>query len=145
MSNFTQSYRLFQILKSGSTVSKETIAEELGVVLVSVPVYIHQFKNQFKAEIVAVRAGHKVTGYQLTNAEDLNVPQYRRNSLLIPENQNKPKKSRQKKVVEQVATPVVNDGSVPVIDKDAEITQYNEREFGDIRESLGIGFGGGFE
>ena len=145
MSNFTQSYLLFQILKSGSTVSKETIAEELGVVLVSVPVYIHQFKNQFKAEIVAVRAGRKVTGYQLTNAEDLNVPQYRRNSLLIPENQNKPKKSRQKKVVEQVATPVVSDGSVPVIDKDAEITQYNEREFGDIRESLGIGFGGGFE
>lgn len=149
MSNSTQSYRLFQLLKAGDVVSKEVIAETLGVVLVSVPVYIHELKSQFKAEIKGVREGRKVIGYKLLST-DLDVPQYRRNSIHIPDSQKvkKPKKTAvvESAPVEAVTAPVVDDGSVPVLDKDAEITQYNDRELSDVRESLGLGsFGGSYE
>ena len=55
MAKATQNFRLYQLMKSGGTVSKEVIAETLSVALVSVPVYIHELKKQFKAEILSVR------------------------------------------------------------------------------------------
>ena len=34
---------------------------------------------------------------------------------------------------------VKDDGSVEILDKDSEITQVSDREFADIRDSLGVG------
>jgi predicted ArsR family transcriptional regulator len=126
----TQNFVLFQLLKSGGTVSKDIIAETLGVKLMSVPVYIHELKNQFKVKIVSVRNGRKVIGYKLIDT-DSKVPQFRKNSIEVP------------KAIPAKTVVVSEDGSVPVLDKDAEITQVSDREFADVRESLGLNYDSG--
>jgi biotin operon repressor len=131
MAKSTQNFRLHEIMKSGEVISKEKIAKVLGVKLISVPVYIHELKSQFKAKIESVREGRKVIGYKLVlDSKALNIPQYRKNSIEV-----------QKKLVSANNTValVTTDGSIPVIDKDAEITQVTEREVDDIRMSLGVG------
>jgi predicted ArsR family transcriptional regulator len=127
----TQNFVLFQLLKAGGTVSKDVIAETLGVKLMSVPVYIHELKNQFKVKIVSVRNGRKVIGYKLVET-DAKVPQFRKNSIEVP-----------KAVIKSSAVEVADDGSIPVLDKDAEITQISDREFADVRDSLGLNYNSG--
>lgn len=127
MSKVTQNYRLYQLLKAGkapSCVRKEVIAKELGVSIVSVPVYIHELKRLFKADIESVRDGREVVAYSLKN--DLNVPQFRRGSV--------------KPAGEKGATKPAKDATAPVADAEGtDITQVGEREMADIRTSLGIG------
>jgi biotin operon repressor len=129
--NATQSHILFQLMKAGDVVSKETISKTLGIVLMSVPVYIHELKKQFKAEVLSVRDGRKVIGYKLVS-KNITVPQHRKNSILV----EKPVK------VAKPKTSVSEDGELPTLDKDAEITQIGEREFADIADSLGVSNGG---
>jgi len=141
-SNATQSHNLFQLLKSGETVSKDKIASTLGIKIMSVPVYIFSLKKQFKAEIVAIRNGKKVTGYKLANSEDITVPQLRKNSAVF----EKPKKiknvAKSETPAEVVKTMINEDGSVPTLEPDAEVTKFSEKEYSDLADSLGIGFGG---
>jgi len=82
MSNLTQSFKLFEVLKSGQTVAVDKIAQELDIKLNSVPVYIHALKKK-GANIVSVREERKVVGYQLLNASDLNISQVRKNSSTV--------------------------------------------------------------
>jgi hypothetical protein len=138
--NATQSYILFQLMKAGNVISKETISKELGIVLMSVPVYIHELKKQFKAEVISVRDGRKVIGYKLVS-KNITVPQHRKNSILV----DKPEKVKKSKSSKNTIM-VSEDGELPVLDKDAEITQIGEREFADIADSLGVSHGGhGYE
>ena len=130
MAKQTQNFRLFTLLKSSTTVSKEVIAKELGVKVNSVPVYIHELKKLHKAEIETVRKGREVIAYKLVN-RDVKVPEYRKNAA----------DSAVKKPVKVITTP--SDGSVAVPDADLEVTQIGEREFADIRSSLGVDFGRG--
>jgi predicted ArsR family transcriptional regulator len=121
----TQSFRLFQLLKSGEPVSTQVLSETLKIHVFSVPVYIHELKNQFKAEIQSVREGRKVTAYRLLNAGKVKVPEFRKNSYgEIP----KAKKSVVSSIAEELEA--ANTGVV------------GEREFADIKTSLGLGFGG---
>jgi hypothetical protein len=128
MAKATQNFKLFNLMKAGGTVSKEVIAQELGVDLVSVPVYIHELKKQFKAEIESVRDGRKVVGYKLLD-KNLDVPQFRKNS-----SGNAP--------VKKPVVPLDGDGSVPVLDADADITENTDRDLNDLSDMLGIGNGG---
>jgi len=132
MAKQTQSYRLFQLLSTGSLVSKEQIAKELDVSLASVPVYIHELKKTFKVEVTSVREGRKILGYKVADTNKAKVPQFRKN------NAEYVKPEEPKKVV------ISDDGEVPVLDADAEITRVSDREFSDIRESLGVSSFGGF-
>ena len=115
----TQNYRLATLLQSGSVVSKDEIVKTLGVDQYSVPVYIHELKRLYKAEIKSVRNGRKVIGYQLTNK--IKVPQYRSNNAQV----------------EKVIKPVVVDGALPVLDPGT--TVFDEREMLDVKDSLGLG------
>jgi biotin operon repressor len=134
MSTSTQNYRLYQLLKSAAgAVSKTEIAVHLGVREVSVPVYIHELKRLFKADIDSVRNGRAVSGYKLVSKE-LNIPQNRKNSASPV--------VKKAKTVKTVASKI-EDGSIPVPDKDLEVTQISDREFADIRSSLGVDFGSG--
>ncbi len=72
MSNQTQNFKLFELLKSGEPVKVTTIAEVLDVELKSVPVYIHGLKK-LNADIASIREGRKVAAYQLNNSKDMNV------------------------------------------------------------------------
>ncbi len=127
MANATQNFRLISLLKAGDKVSKETIAKTLGVSDVSVPVYIHELKRLFKANIESVYNGRRVVAYKLIN-RDIVVPQFRRN--------NSTPTPTKKSLVKVEAK--VDDGSVPVPDKDLEIAEITDREFSDIRSSLGV-------
>jgi hypothetical protein len=129
MAKQTQAFRLFQLMKSGEPVKAQVLSETLKIHIFSVPVYIHELKNNFKAEIKSIREGRKVTAYQLTNAEKIKVPEFRKNSYgEIP----KAKTSVVASIAEELES--VNTGTV------------SEREFADIKSSLGLGggsYGGG--
>lgn len=136
--NAVQAYTLYQLLKAGEVVSKELIAKELGVVVMSVPVYIHDLKKTHKADIVGVREGHKFLGYKLLS-KDIDVPQLRKNSALFPK---EAKDALVKKINKKKKTASVkpnNAGELPIIDPNADIVRISEREFADIADSLGVG------
>ncbi len=131
---------LFELLKSNpdNGVSKQVIAETLGVKESSVPVYIHalkkEFKKQFKhhADIVTVRVGKKAANYKLVNADGVN----------LSSDASKSKKAvKSKPVVDSDSNNVVTvseTGELPIIDKDNDIVSISDREFADLRDSLGV-------
>lgn len=129
MSKLTQNYRLFTLMQSGEVITKEKIQETLGVSMNSVPVYIHELKRLYKAEIEVVRDGRKVTGYKLANK--IKVPQFRSNNAQAPE---KP------------ATPAAKAPAAGAdLDDRAgiETDMIGESEMSDIKDSLGLGSFGG--
>lgn len=121
MSNATQTYKLYEVLKSGEPVTVAKIAEELKIKVLSVPVYIHGLKAQ-KAEIKAIREGRRVVSYQLTNSADVKIPEFRKNSAEATA-------VVKSKVAVKVAAPNLDDAGVDVTDKD----------MADLRSSLGLG------
>jgi predicted ArsR family transcriptional regulator len=127
MAKQTQSFRLYQLLKSGEPVKTQVLSETLKIHVFSVPVYIHELKNQFKADIKSVREGRRVVAYQLVNADKVKVPEFRKNSYgEIP----KAKPTVVQSIAEELEA--ANTGAV------------SEKEFADIKSSLGLGdFGGG--
>jgi biotin operon repressor len=121
MPKVTQNYKLWTLLQSGESVTVATIQESLGIGQYSVPVYIHELKRIYKADIESVRDGRKVVGYKLLNK--IKVPEYRTNNA---------------QYVAKVKEEPVADGAVPLLDADNELTQIGEDEMNDIRDSLGI-------
>jgi hypothetical protein len=126
MAKQTQSFRLYQLLKSGEPVKTQVLSETLKIHIFSVPVYIHELKNQFKAEIKSIREGRKVVAYQLIDPNHkVKVPEFRKNSYgEVP----KAKKSVVASISEELEA--ANTGVV------------GEKEFADIKSSLGLDFGG---
>jgi len=124
----TQTFRLYQLMKDGQPHEVQKIADYLKIRYYSVSVYIHEMKTAFKAEIKQVRDGRKVTGYQLLNASKIKVPEFRKNSY---GEEVKPAIKSIASIADELDS--VNSGTV------------SEKEFADIRSSLGLdtaGFGG---
>lgn len=122
----TQAFKMFELMKAGEEITTSTIASKLDISISSVPVYIHEMKRQFKADIKSIRDGRRVTAYQLINAAKVKVPEFRKNALGEIPTKVKPK------IITNLAEELesVNNGTV------------SEREFADIRSSLGLDFGG---
>ncbi|MGH7744566.1 MAG: hypothetical protein ACREQ5_07080 [Candidatus Dormibacteria bacterium] len=111
----TQNYRLWILLSTNEPITVEKLVNGLGLKSkVNLPVYIHELKRLFKAEIEAVRDGRKVTAYRLINK--IKVPEYRRNN----------------------AQYIAKTGSVKSVGETASVGQISDREMSDIRDSLGI-------
>lgn len=127
MSNATQTYKLYEVLKSGEPVAVAKIAEELKIKVLSVPVYIHGLKAA-KAEIKAIREGRRVVSYQMTNANAVKIPEFRKNSAEATLTLTKGGG------IKQLAATTLEDTSVN--------TSVSDKEIADIRSSLGIDFGG---
>lgn len=131
MSNATQTFKLYEVLKGGEPVTVAKIAEELKIKVLSVPVYIHGLKKA-KANITAIREGRKVTSYQMTNAAEVKVSEFRKNSA---------------DAIPRIKASVAGDNKkIEVTGDDAAAnTAVSDREFADIRSSLGLpSSGGGF-
>lgn len=81
MSKNTQLFNLYDALKNAGSkgVSKEFASKLLGVKENSIPVYFFSLKKYFNAELETVKNGRKVVAYKLVNADNINVPQYRKN------------------------------------------------------------------
>lgn len=130
MSNSTQTFKLFEVLKSGEPITVTKIAEELKIKVLSVPVYIHGLKKA-KANITAIREGRKVVSYQMTNAAEVKVSEFRKNSAdAIPKAKN--------------AAPGNQKIEVSTDDSAANVA-VSDREFADIRSSLGLVSSGGHQ
>ena len=127
----TQNYKLATLLQSGEVVTVEKIIETLGISKVSVAVYIFDLRKKFKADIENIKEGNKVIAYKLKNK--INVPQYRSNN-----NQVEPKAKTETKVETKT-----NDGSIPILDKEAGT--LDDRSMADLHDQLGLNeFGSSF-
>ena len=118
MAKSTQNFRLLQLLKASETVSKETVAKELGVALASVPVYIHGLKKTFKAEISTVKDGREVIAYKLVN-KDIVVPEFRKNTAGVAPVAKKATNVAKKATKAQVINPETGEVTIP--DKDLDL------------------------
>lgn len=125
MAKMTQTHRLYQILKNGEPVQVQKIADELKINYYSVAVYICELKAAFKADIKSVKNGRKVVAYQLLNADKIKVPVHRKSYL---GEAPKAKATAIATIADELEA--VNTGGI------------SEREFADIRSSLGLDFGG---
>jgi len=123
MPKVIQSYKLWTLLSSGEAVEVQKIAETLGIKYYSVPVYIHELKKLYKADVQSVRSGRKVTAYKLVNSEKVKVPMYRSNNA---------------QYVAKTTTVSLDNGAVPVLDKDNDLVVMDDKTLTDVKESLGL-------
>lgn len=131
MSKLTQNYRLATLMETGAVVTKEQIRDTLGVDMNSVPVYIHELKRLFKADIEAIREGRKVVAYKLTNK--IKVPQFRANNAQFVKTSTSSTSPQ--------GNEVAKDGSVPLLDQEDE--SLSDEHLADLKDSLGLsGYGG---
>ena len=143
MAKNTQSFVLFNMLKAAGSkgVTKTEVAKALGVKESSVAIYFFGLKKFFKAEIETVKKGRQIVSYKLANADDIEVPSHRKgaNSVVKSTSKKASKVVRTKHVkATKTATVDVDTGEVAVPDSDLHVTKITDREFSDIKSSLGL-------
>jgi len=124
-------------------VSREEAARALKVKESSVPVYFFWLKKSHKAEIKGIRQGKKIVCYVLLNPAKVKIPEDKRRSKSSVAKTKVTTKTTAKVIKDEVA-PITNrnkEEKVAILDRDLEIAEYNDRDFLDIRSSLGLGFG----
>lgn len=124
----TQYFRIWTLLQPKEPVSIDAIQTLLGVKRQSIPIYIHELKKFFGAEIESIKEGLKVVAYKRLN--DAKVPEYRRNN-----GQYVPKKT---------ATVTTEGDATAIIDKDNDLAVVGEKEMADLRESLALDIDTGY-
>jgi hypothetical protein len=137
MAKNTQAFILFNMLKAAGSkgVTRDQVATALQVKETSVPVYFFGMKKLYNADIETVKNGRQVVAYKLLNPDQVtNVPQTR-GAGKIKVVTKKPLV----KAAKVVKTNVVDDsGEIPTLDSDLRIAEITDREFGDIKSSLGL-------
>ena len=139
MSKNTQAYILFNMLKAAGDkgVNKEQVAKALNVKESSVPVYFFGMKKLYKADIEVIKNGRQVVAYKLNNPNEVTgVPQTRGAGKI----KAKPVKATAKAVVTKpvkVAKIKSSNFDVPTLDQ-TDVPHISDREFNDIKTSLGI-------
>lgn len=141
MAKNTQLFTLFNLLKAAGDkgVTKAQAVKALGVKENSVPVYFHSLKKQFNAEIETKKNGREVVAYKLINADKVEVPQFRKGAVVTKSVKTKTvtKKAKSGKIVKSTKTSNDN-GEIPILDRELEITEITDRELDDIRQQLGM-------
>jgi hypothetical protein len=136
MSKNTQAYILFNMLKAAGDkgVNKEQVAKALNVKESSVPVYFFGMKKLYKV----IKNGRQVVAYKLNNPNEVTgVPQTRGAGKI----KAKPVKATAKAVVTKpvkVAKIKSSNFDVPTLEQDNDVPHISDREFNDIKTSLGI-------
>ena len=127
----------------GNYVSKADIAKLMGIQEQSVAPYIHDLKRLNRCEFEARKTGRVVDGWVLTNpskALSLKLTQSAKGTAAAkPAKVAKPVKAakvvKTTKVVKQTK---VDDGSVPMLDRDLDISEVTDRELDDLKAQLGL-------
>ena len=125
MAKPSTSYVLYDAMKKAgdSGLTREQIAELLNVQVNSVGVYLFGLRKFYNAKFDTIKSGRKILCYKLVDAEKMNVPTNRR---------------MKKPLVTAKAVKVIENNSVVAPDKDLEISEFTDREFNDIKASLGL-------
>ena len=138
MAKNTQLFNLFNMMKAAGSkgVTKQQVSKQLGISEGSVPVYVFGLKKYFKADYEAIKQGRQVLAYKLVNSDGIVVPQFRKGSKAL----TKPlaKNTKVVKLKSSKAAPVSSTGEVPTPDKDLSVAEITDREFNDIKSSLGL-------
>lgn len=147
MSKTTKYFELFSALKAGGDkgVSPVALQKATGFNQGALAVYIHALRHKFGAQVESVRNGRTVIMYRLVNADALEgVITPNRKPRTVKPKAAKPAKAKRavvarvSKTVKSKVAKTVDDGAVPVLDPDLEITEYTDRELADIQDQLGI-------
>ena len=152
MAKTTKYFELFSALKAGGDkgVSPEALAEALGFKIGALAVYIHALRHKFGANIESIRNGRTVTLYRLVNIEEMekviSPTRKPRTTKAQATAKAKPKTKKAKvqrtaKVTRTAKAPKrvrKDEGIVPVLDDDLDITEVTDRELADIANSLGL-------
>jgi biotin operon repressor len=163
MSKTTQIDSLFFLLKAAGKagISKENIAKELGVGLSSVPVYIFNLRKQHGVELGHVKQGKQILRYFIESyrttpknyvpAENEEVHRTFRNKFAkakiekaktVRAEQDLNEKENEEELESKFV--IGKNGAFPTFDPDMEITKINDRDFRDIRSSVGLDHHGSF-
>lgn len=141
----TKYFVLFSLLKSSKgAVAPEVCAKELGFAVGSVAPYMWSLRKKFGADIEVVKNGRSVVGYKLLNVAEVEavITPKRRGAATTVAKTAKPTKTKtvvQKVVTKTKKTKIVSeDGSVPTLDADLEISEITDGELNDIKSQLGL-------
>lgn len=142
MSKSTKYFELFSALKAGGDkgVSPDSLQKATGFNQGALAVYIHALRHKFGAVIESVRNGRTVVAYRLTNPDEVKITAARKPRTVRGKTAKAKAKVAVARVTKTVKTkapkPVKEDGIVDV--SDLEISEYNDTDLADIRQSLGI-------
>jgi hypothetical protein len=121
--------------------SRQQIAAALKISENSSPGYVLALKRQCKAEIDVVKEGKRVVAYILKNPDSVLDRQDGRRGRTVA-NKMTVKKVATKTVTKTAVKAAVVKEKPQILDKDLDVG-ISEREFSDIRSSLGLGSFGG--
>lgn len=152
MAKTTKYFELFSALKAGGDkgVTPEDLAQALGFKIGALAVYIHALRHKFGANIESIRNGRTVTLYRLVNIEEMEkvISPTRKPRTTKAQAAAKAKPKTKKATVQRTAKVTrtakapkrvrKDDGIVPVLDDDLDITEVTDRELADIASSLGL-------
>lgn len=142
MSKSTKYFDLFSALRAGGDkgVSPADLQKATGFNQGALAVYIHALRHQFGAQIDSVRNGRTVTAYRLTNADALasTILPTRKLRVSKPKAVKSVKAAPCKGIVGSVTKTVKAEREGIVDVSDLEISEYNDSDLADIRQSLGI-------
>lgn len=134
MAKNVQCFTLIEAFRAAGDegLSVSQIAEILGVKENSAAVYVCDLKKLYKVEIGTHKEGRRVKAYYLIN-DKYDIPKTgRRNGPVIRKSAAAMIKKPEK------ASAQSDDGPSAILDRDLDIAEISEREFGDIRSSLGL-------
>lgn len=136
---------VFNMMKSGKAVDFDKMVDTLGCKPVTAMVLICALRRDCGAEIESIRDGRKVVAYRLDNADAIASKMVSGAKSSKPAKAAKTKNVAAKKVAAATSTKAaktktaaVDDGSIPVLDSNLEISEISEREFDDIKSQLGL-------
>jgi hypothetical protein len=131
MSKNTQGYILYNMMKAAGDkgVTKTQIAQKLGVKESSIGIYLFGLRKFFNAEFDTVKQGRKVISYKLVNADKIQVRATRKGSKTATVKTSAP-------MVKPVKSAKVDKAVAP--DADLHVAEISDREFSDIKSSLGL-------
>lgn len=153
MAKTTKYFELFSALKAGGDkgVTPEDLAQALGFKIGALAVYIHALRHKFGANIESIRNGRTVTLYRLVNIEEMEKvisPSRKPRTTKAQATAKAKPKTKATKKAQRTATVTrtakapkrvrKDDGIVPVLDEDLDITEVTDRELADIANSLGL-------
>lgn len=151
MANVVKVQALFGILKDGNPVKFDHILKTMNVSKGTAMCLICALRNDYGADIDTIRDGRQASDYVLKNAAEIAdrvnagpVKGAKPNKVA-----KKPKVAKTPRVVSSVVKKtsvkpkkndklVEDDGSVPVLDAEMEISEISDSELADIKSQLGL-------
>jgi hypothetical protein len=129
---------VYEMMKDGKSVNFDAMVKRLGCKAGTAMVLICALRRSFGADIETERDGRKVISYRLTNASDIAS-----RMVLTKSTKAKAPKVASVKVAKTKSTvsrkSSLEDGEVPTVESDYDISEVSDAELADLKLQLGLG------